>query len=214
MNIPLGRCLSLMTLSGLFTYHFTLSKYIQYQSLCRTNEAWYRSLPLREISRFLSRLLSTNIYPSSLRIFLYKLFSRIYDVNINECEYGPDKLDYYKNFGDFFRRELKSNVRPIDHESLIVSPCDGEILANDRITSIENVNIIIKDIPYTIKDLFQLNQYELEYFKEKQSLFYTCIYLNPGNYHHFHSPTKWKINERRHITGIIVNFRDDKFHFF
>ena len=113
---------------------------------------------------------------------------------------------YYKNFGEFFRRNLKSGVRPIDSKSFIVSPCDGEILANGLVTSIEHLNLMIKGIPYTIKDLFQYNQDEIEYLKDKQSkssLFYVCIYLNPGNYHHFHSPTKWQIYERRHITGMI-----------
>jgi hypothetical protein len=206
MTIPLGRCLSLTTLSAFTAYHYTRSIHIQRESLCTSNEAWYRSLPLRETSRFGSRLLSVNIYPRSLRKPLYKYFCRIFDGDINECEYGPDHLDYYANFGQFFRRNLKPGVRPIDKDSSIVSPCDGEILANGLVTSVENLNIIIKGIPYTIKDLFQFDQYEIERLQKKQSkssLFYACIYLNPGNYHHFHSPAKWKISERRHITGTI-----------
>ncbi len=204
MMFPIGRCLSLTSLSALITYHYIRSIHIQRESLCTSNEAWYRSLPFRETSRFWSRLLSVNIYPRTIRTPLYKFFSRLFDADINECEYGPDHLDYYANFGEFFRRNLKPGVRPIEKDSLIVSPCDGEILANGLVTSVENLNIIIKGIPYTIKDLFQFDQYEIELLQKKQSessLFYTCIYLNPGNYHHFHSPTTWKIHERRHITG-------------
>lgn len=204
MSPPIGRCLSLTTLSALTSYHYVRSKHIQRESLCTSNEAWYRSLPLRETSRFGSRLLSWNIYPASLRTSLYKYFSRVFDADINECEHGPDRLDHYKNFGEFFRRSLKPGVRPIDGDSPVVSPCDGEILASGLVTSVENLNIVVKGVPYTIKDLFQFDQYEIDCLQEKQSkssLFYACIYLNPGNYHHFHSPAKWTIRERRHITG-------------
>lgn len=207
MKFPIGRCLSLTTLSGCASYLYIRSKHIQRESLCTSNEAWYRSIPFREISRVWSRILSVNIYPRSLRNPLYKYFCRIFDADINECEYGPDHLDHYKSFGELFRRNLKPNMRPIDKDSLVVSPCDGEILASGLVTSVEDLNIVIKGVPYTIKDLFQLDAYEIEKLQTKQSnssLFYACIYLNPGNYHHFHSPAKWKINQRRHITGMMI----------
>ena len=212
MTFPLIRCLSLTSLSALLTYHYTRSIYIQRESLCTSNEAWYRSLPLRETSRFWSRLLSMNIYPRSLRQTLYTYFARVFDADVNECEYGPDQLDYYRNFGEFFRRNLKPGVRPIDPLSPVVSPCDGEILANGLVTSVDDLNLNIKGYPYTIKDLFQFDQYEIERLQKKQSqssLFYVCIYLNPGNYHHFHSPAKWKIRERRHITGELMSVRPE-----
>jgi phosphatidylserine decarboxylase len=195
MNFPIGRCLSLTTISAVTAYHYIRSIYIQRESLCTSNEAWYRSLPLRETSRFWSRLFSFNIHPRSLRNPLYKYFARVFDGDINECEHGPDHLDYYA-----------------DKDSLVVSPCDGEVLANGLVTSVENLNILIKGTPYTIKDLFQLDQYDIERLQVKQtksSLFYTCIYLNPGNYHHFHSPAKWKIHERRHITGELMSVRPE-----
>ncbi|CAF2079426.1 unnamed protein product [Rotaria magnacalcarata] len=195
-----------------FSYLYIRSTHIQRESVCTSNEAWYRSLPFREISRCWSRILSVNIYPRSLRNPIYKLFCRIFDADINECEYGPDQLDYYASFGELFRRNLKPNARPIDKESLIVSPCDGEILDNGLVTSVELLNIVIKGVSYTIKDLFQLNRNESERLQTKQcksSLFYACIYLNPGNYHHFHSPAKWKINERRHITGELMSVRPE-----
>jgi phosphatidylserine decarboxylase len=212
MSFPIGRCFSLSSLSAVIAYHYIRSIHIQRESLCTSNEAWYRSLPFRETSRFWSRLLSVNIYPRSIRNPLYKYFSRIFDADINECEYGPDHLDNYPNFGAFFRRKLKPGVRPIDKDSLIVSPCDGEILANGLVASVENLNINIKGTPYTIKDLFQFDQYEIEKLQVKQSessLFYACIYLNPGNYHRFHSPAKWKIKERRHITGELMSVRPE-----
>ena len=32
-------------------------------------------------------------------------------------------------------------------------------------------------------------------------LYYIIVYLGLGDYHHFHSPTNWTIQMRRHIVG-------------
>lgn len=37
--------------------------------------------------------------------------------------------------------------------------------------------------------------------KEGNSLFFTVIYLAPGDYHRFHSPTNWVVEKRRHFVG-------------
>ena len=36
------------------------------------------------------------------------------------------------------------------------------------------------------------------------SLFYCVIYLAPGDYHRFHSPTDWDVQHRRHFPGFII----------
>ncbi|CAF0925205.1 unnamed protein product [Didymodactylos carnosus] len=209
-RFPYIRTFSLFGLSSFVTYLYVRASEIQKYSLCTPNEAWYRSLPMRESSRVWSKVLSINIYPKQLRPILYTYFCKIFDADIEECEYSQE-LTRYKNFGQFFRRNLRDGIRPIDNQSTVVSPCDGEVLETGLVTS-DQLNIVIKGVPYTIKDLFQLDKNEFNRLLAKQiksSLFYCCIYLNPGNYHHFHSPASWTISERRHITGELMSVRPE-----
>ena len=40
--------------------------------------------------------------------------------------------------------------------------------------------------------------------KPGNSLFFTVVYLAPGDYHRFHSPTAWVVEKRRHFFGIYT----------
>lgn len=43
-------------------------------------------------------------------------------------------------------------------------------------------------------------------FSEKKSALYYCvIYLAPGDYHRFHSPTSWVVEKRRHFAGELYS---------
>ena len=37
-------------------------------------------------------------------------------------------------------------------------------------------------------------------------LFFSVIYLAPGDYHRFHSPTAWVVEKRRHFVGSFLSF--------
>ncbi|EIW86063.1 phosphatidylserine decarboxylase [Coniophora puteana RWD-64-598 SS2] len=41
--------------------------------------------------------------------------------------------------------------------------------------------------------------------REGNSLFFTVIYLAPGDYHRFHSPTAWVVEKRRHFVGELFS---------
>ncbi|CCG84433.1 protein of unknown function [Taphrina deformans PYCC 5710] len=41
--------------------------------------------------------------------------------------------------------------------------------------------------------------------KEGNSLFFAVVYLAPGDYHRFHSPTNWVVEKRRHFAGELFS---------
>lgn len=47
--------------------------------------------------------------------------------------------------------------------------------------------------------------YDLVSADKKSSLYYAVIYLAPGDYHRFHSPTNWVVERRRHFAGELFS---------
>ncbi|KAI4599849.1 phosphatidylserine decarboxylase 1 [Pestalotiopsis sp. 9143b] len=47
--------------------------------------------------------------------------------------------------------------------------------------------------------------YDLIAPEKKNALYYAVIYLAPGDYHRFHSPTNWVVERRRHFAGELYS---------
>lgn len=127
-----------------------------------------------------------------------KLFSKIYglycDSKFSRKKIAPfiknfnidmsislKKENEFKNFNDFFIRELDKASRPIDKDTnSLISPGDGRLICYTNI-SMNNI-IQVKDITYSLSELIQNNKIANEYEGG------TCLILRlcPVDYHRFH----------------------------
>lgn len=191
----------------------------------------YRKLPLKSLSRAWGGINSVDL-PVALRKPCFYLYGWLFSCNFDEID--ALDLNEFRNLSEFFRRTLKPDARVIDTESCLVNPCDGRILNFGKSTKgyleqVKGVNYSIKgflgpqDWPTTKKnakvefniqeglppsqlmDNDQFYESNILYNPEENCLYHCIIYLAPGDYHRFHSPTDWNIHYRRHFPGELFS---------
>lgn len=160
----------------------------------------YNSLPLDSLSRLFGTLSRCQV-PKWARKFLYGSYAQFYGVNLDEA-LEPD-LSQYQCVNDFFRRRLKSGCRPIDSQADLVAPCDGKIL-HCGIVSDENHIEQVKGMTYSLEEFIGISNIQL---KPDHCLHQVIMYLAPGDYHCFHTPANWLINQRRHFGGKLLSVK-------
>ena len=239
--------------------------------------AAYSTLPLKAMSRLWGKFNDITL-PVWMRAPGFKLYSYVFGVNLDEV--AENDLNHYANLGEFFYRELKPGCRPIDPNSLLVSPADGKVLhlgvINDnQVEQVKGITYsldallgssgttlaapshevdfdlhdpkevlqrhkefaVVNGISYTLDDLIggKTGKGKVENqgdatvdnngsasfdsvvsvskdvigpdftsSKDKE-LFFTVIYLAPGDYHRFHSPANWVAELRRHFVGELYS---------
>ncbi|KAK9487048.1 phosphatidylserine decarboxylase-domain-containing protein [Lipomyces starkeyi] len=234
----------------------------------------YSSLPLKSISRLWGKFNAIEL-PLWMREPGYKLYAYVFGVNLDEV--AEEDLKIYRNLGEFFYRELKPGVRPID-PALLVSPADGKVLhlgvvygrqveqvkgmtysldallGKQSNASSESLSIdfshenqpdmllerdrefaVVNGIKYSLDDLLGTGKTGLSHQEEvinegdaassstsfsaqarvtkeiaqpslpDHEMFFCVIYLAPGDYHRFHSPTNWVAEIRRHFAGELFS---------
>ena len=78
----------------------------------------YKALPFRFTSRLWGQVNSLDV-PHMLRKPIYGLYARLFNCNVSEAL--VEDLTWYQNLSDFFRRELKPGVRPVEQTRSLVS---------------------------------------------------------------------------------------------
>lgn len=129
--------------------------------------------------------------PLFFREVFLRAFGRHFGVNFSEIQ---KPLRSFESLQDFFIRELKPGLRPIDSAE-IVSPCDGVF---GQCGQIQNGQLLqIKGQTYSLSRL--LGEEALEF----QSGYYATIYLAPKDYHRFHMPLEARVTKARYIPGYL-----------
>lgn len=117
-------------------------------------------------------------------------FIKNFDIDMSVCK---NNIDDFKNFNDFFIRELKEDARPIDKDkSKLISPGDGRLIAYTDISI--NDLVQVKNITYSLSELIQDDSIAKEYEGG------VCLILRlcPTDYHRFHF-IDWGTCEKTHF---------------
>ncbi|XP_035904101.1 phosphatidylserine decarboxylase proenzyme, mitochondrial isoform X1 [Anopheles stephensi] len=206
---PIGIC---MVVAAKWHLH---NRDLDKKGLPRTAAKWqakmYCSLPLRLMSRCWGWMADRKV-PKPVRPMIYGLYSTTFGVKMEEA--AADNFKEYRSLGEFFTRPLKEDARPIDPKTSFVSPCDGRILhfgaANsNQIEQVKGVSYSLEAFlgppTWTKKDAPEMVE-KVKKGASPDSVLYQCvIYLAPGDYHRFHSPTLWKPELRRHFSGELLS---------
>ena len=103
----------------------------------------------------------------------------------------------------------RKNIEPHHAAHSIAEHSHAETVASEQ--DFANINMvdysldrILGDDPNQTKK-FETSETDSHYHghhsKKGNALFFCVIYLAPGDYHRFHSPTNWTVESRRHIHG-------------
>lgn len=88
-------------------------------------------LPLKLISRLIGWM--SHLYlPLWLRPLIFNFYIKAFSCHAHEM-FNED-LKSYPTVSHFFRRKIKMELRPIDRQSPIVSPCDGRVLTCGKVS--------------------------------------------------------------------------------
>lgn len=124
-----------------------------------------------------------------------KIANFVKEMNIDMNDYAR-KIEEYKNFNDFFFRELKQGARIINqNENVLVSPADGKILAYEDLK--EKDKFFVKGSEFTLKEFFA----DEKLAKKYEGGIFVIVRLAPADYHRFHFPADGKISETKKIDG-------------
>ncbi|XP_034495562.1 phosphatidylserine decarboxylase proenzyme, mitochondrial isoform X1 [Ailuropoda melanoleuca] len=178
--------------------------------------ALYKSVPTRLLSRAWGRLNQVEL-PHWLRRPVYSLYIWTFGVNMKEA--AVEDLHHYRNLSEFFRRKLKPQARPVCGLHSVISPSDGKILnfgqvKNCEVEQVKGVTYSLEsflgprtstdDVPFPPATPCGSFRNQLV-TREGNELYHCVIYLAPGDYHCFHSPTDWTVSHRRHFPGSLMS---------
>lgn len=144
-------------------------------------------------SRLVSKLAESR--NKALKNYLINLAIKKFKINIEEAK--SSNLDDYATFNEFFIRELKGELRPLNRSSKIISsPADGVLSEFGKIEN--NTLIQAKGRDFSLEALIA----------DSSSTNFTdfaTVYLSPSDYHRVHMPIDGKLTKMVYIPGKLFS---------
>jgi len=181
-----------------------------------------KKIPTRWMSRTWGSLCNVHI-PQWLRKPLFNSYSYWFNCNLDEAVVSD--VEKYRTFNEFFIRKLKPGARVIDPSATLVSPADccvtsfGEMSYSDlKLDQIKGISYPLDiflgprhpfmkrlDTSFSDNPTYSPGSVSPTAPSKDFKIFYVSVYLAPGDYHWFHSPTEWTVEHRRHIPGHLFS---------
>ena len=154
------------------------------------------------------RLLTAAVYRiarirlKTVKDTLIRGFIRLYDVDLAEIDREIPRD--FRDFNDFFTRELAEGARPVDAGSdTIIAPVDGTISAAGSL--ITDSILQAKGIDYSLDELFAIDLDEARGYNNGH---FVTIYLAPHNYHRVHMPIDGELLAAHYVPGDLFSVND------
>jgi phosphatidylserine decarboxylase len=151
-------------------------------------------LPQHTMSAMAGRLFGLPT-PKALRKLACTTYGKITGVNFDEVK---EPLESFTSLQNFFVRELKDGLRPIDAAAdAVVAPCDGAWGACGTID--DDTALQLKGRPYSVRMLLQDDALAARFDGGS----FATLYLSPRDYHRFHAPVEGAVATLRYIPGAL-----------
>ena len=161
--------------------------------------AFVRLMPRLMLSRAMGFLAELPM-PSLLLVPVLRAYAKGFGADLSEA---ARPLGAYASFNDFFTRELRDGLRPVDPDPrALVSPVDGRVYASGAVEA--GTILQCKGVTYRVADLLGS---EADAAPFEGGTFLTC-YLSPKDYHRIHWPFDATVARIRHLPGDLWPVND------
>ncbi|TGE32161.1 phosphatidylserine decarboxylase [Desulfosporosinus sp. Sb-LF] len=146
------------------------------------NWIYSSSMGMKFLELFVKKKLASNLcgYYCNRVISRTRIKKFVDEFKIDMSRFEIPKGDF-RTFNEFFHRKLKADYRPdVKDKSILISPCDGKILAYEDIDIKKLVQI--KGITYSLGELIGADSVSSKYAKGSCLI----VRLSPSDYHRFH----------------------------
>ncbi|SDW67641.1 phosphatidylserine decarboxylase [Marininema mesophilum] len=150
-----------------------------------------KALPKKTISRWMGSFSRTSFSRRFIPFYIKR-----FNVDISEAEHP---VTAYPTLLDFFVRDLKEGVRPIDSDpEVITSPVDGAVSQKGCIA--EGTMLQAKGVTYSLEALLAEDSLLAAQFAGGDFL---TLYLSPRDYHRIHAPVSGKVTALTYVPGTL-----------